>query len=294
MIHVIYNPVAGPKSVRKIERLRAALGGTGQPFVVSETAGPGDAMQFARDAAESGATAVVAVGGDGTINEVANGLAGSTVPLLIVAHGTGNVFARELSMPAAVEDCLALLSTGRTITIPLAKAGGRYFAIVASAGFDAEVVEQVRSHHKNRFGIAAYVLLGMRHFFRPQPSLWLEFPGRERIEAQSVVLCRGRMYGGGVVMAPEADLEGDKLHVIVLTKTGRFALLGFVANVLRGRHLSSKNVVHRVTGSLWVRSTIPSAAQIDGEYLGPLPVRFEMTEKTLTLFVPDTRSASPS
>ncbi len=243
-------------------------------------------MLLAREASSCGAFAVVAAGGDGTINEVANGLAGSGTPLLIIAHGTGNVFARELSMPASVEDCLALLSSGRTITIPLAKAGNRYFAIVASAGFDAEVVERVRSSHKNRLGIAAYVLAGIRHFFRPQPSLWLEFPGRERMEAQTVVLCRGKLYGGGVVMAPHADLEGNELHVVVLVKTGRPALLGFVVNVLRGRHLSSRNVVHRVTDSLWVRSTIPSAAQIDGEYLGPLPVRFEMTGKTLVLIVP--------
>jgi diacylglycerol kinase (ATP) len=233
----------------------------------------------------------VAAGGDGTINEIANGLAGSDVPLLIVAHGTGNVFARELSLPHGVEDCLALISSGRTITVPLARAEGRYFAIVASAGFDAEVVEQVRSSHKNRFGIAAYVLIGMRHFFRPQPSLWLEFPGRERMEAQAVVICRGRLYGGGVLMAPEGDLESGGMHAIVLKKTGRTALIGFVLNVLRGRHLASKNVLHRVTDSLWVRSTIPSAAQIDGEYLGPLPARFEMTEKTLRIFVPEAYSS---
>jgi YegS/Rv2252/BmrU family lipid kinase len=286
MIHVIYNPAAGPKSVRKIDRIRECLARTGEPFRIDETGGPGDATLLAREAAASGATAVVAAGGDGTINEIANGLAGSDTPLLIVAHGTGNVFARELSLPHSVEDCLGLLSTGRRITIPLAKAGDRYFAIVASAGFDAEVVERVRSRQKNRFGIAAYVLAGFQHFFRPQPSLWLEFPGRERIEAQAVVLCRGKRYGGGVLMAPDADIEGSELHAIVLVKTGRAALLGFVAAVLRGKHLASKHVMHRTTRSLWVRSTIPSAAQVDGEYLGPLPARFEMTDATLRLVVP--------
>jgi YegS/Rv2252/BmrU family lipid kinase len=286
MLHVIYNPVAGPKSVRRIDRIRELLAASGKPFEVHETAGPGDATWLAREAAASGASAVVVAGGDGTINEVANGLAGTPVPLLIVAHGTGNVFARELALPQSVDDCLALLDRGRAITIPLARAEGRYFAIVASAGFDAEVVERVRSSHKNRLGIAAYVLMGMRHFFRSQPALWIEFPGRERMEAQAVVLCRGRLYGGGVVMAPDASLESRDLHAVVLLKKGRTALLGFVLNCLRGKHLASRHVLHRVTDSLWVRSTIPSAAQIDGEYLGPLPVRFEMTEKTLTLLVP--------
>jgi diacylglycerol kinase family enzyme len=212
------------------------------------------------------------------------------VPLLVVAHGTGNVLARELALPSPVEECLALLSTGRRITVPLATAEGRHFVVVASAGFDAEVVERVRSSHKNRLGIAAYVLAGMRHFFRPQPSLWLEFPGRERMEAQSVVLCRGRTYGGGVVMAPGADLESDGLHAIILKRKGRWALLRFVLAALRGRHLAFRGVEHRVTRSLWVRSTIPSAAQVDGEYLGPLPARFEMSKKTLTLVVPGSYS----
>jgi YegS/Rv2252/BmrU family lipid kinase len=291
VIHVIYNPVAGPKSVRKVDRIRAALSKSGRPFVFHETGGPGDATLLAREAAASGAEAVVAAGGDGTINEIANGLAGSDVPLLIVAHGTGNVFARELSLPHGVEDCLALIASGRTITVPLARAEGRYFAIVASAGFDAEVVERVRSSHKNRLGLAAYVLMGIRHWLRSQPSLWLEFPGRERMEAQAVVLCRGRLYGGGVVMAPGADLESRGMHAIVLAKRGRLALLCFVLNVLRGKHLASRNVAHRVTDSLWVRSTIPSAAQIDGEYLGPLPARFEMTDRTLRILVPETYSS---
>ena len=111
------------------------------------------------------------------------------------------------------------------------------------------------------------------------------------MEAQAVVLCRGRMYGGGVVMAPDASLESRDLHAVVLRKKGRAALLSFVLKVLRGRHLASKHVLYRVTDALWVRSSVPSAAQVDGEYLGPLPVRFRMTDRTLRLIVPPGRPA---
>lgn len=287
MIHVIYNPVAGPASIRRIDDVRRFFAESSLPHRILETAGPGDAVFLARAAAAAGADTVVAVGGDGTINEVANGLAGSRTRMAIVPHGTGNVFARELDLPASPEGCLALLTRGKTIEFRLARAQDRYFALLASAGFDAEVVERVTSRWKNRLGVPAYVLAGLRHLFRPQPSLWLEFPGRERMEAQAVVLCRARKYAGGVRMAPDADLADDALHVVVLARMGRAALLMFTLDALRGRHLSSRNVRYRVTRSLWVRSRIPSAAQVDGEYMGPLPVRFEMTDVRLRLVVPE-------
>jgi YegS/Rv2252/BmrU family lipid kinase len=286
MLPVIYNPVAGPKVVRKIDRVEAYLSGRGVPFEILKTAGPGDATLLAREAAHAGAEAVVAVGGDGTINEAANGLAGSATRLVVVPHGTGNVFSDEIGLPETVEGCLALLSEGKTIEIPLARADGRYFVLMASAGFDAEVVERMASGHKNLLGIGAYILAGMRHLLRSQPSLWVEFPGRERMEAQSVILCRGKKYGGGVTMAPAGNLFANSFQVVVLRKAGRLAIIRFALDAMRGKHAVSPSVLIREATTLFVRCRIPSAAQVDGDYLGPLPVRFEMTDVTLRIVVP--------
>ncbi len=286
MLRVIYNPVAGPKVVRKIDRVEAYFSGRGVPFEILKTAGPGDATLLAREAAHAGVEAVVAVGGDGTINEAANGLAGSATRLAVVPHGTGNVFADEIGLPETVEGCLALLSEGKTIEIPLARADGRYFVLMASAGFDAEVVERMASGQKNLLGIGAYVLAGMRHLLRSQPSLWVEFPGRERMEAQSVIVCRGKKYGGGVTMAPAGNLSASSFQVVVLRKAGRWAILRFTLDALRGKHAASPSVLIREATALFVRCSIPSAAQVDGDYLGPLPVRFEMTDVTLRIVVP--------
>src|SRR5512135_3565997 len=216
MIDVIHNPVAGPKGVKRIDRVRAYLSARGLPFRIRETSAPGDAVVMAREAALAGADVVVAVGGDGTMNEVADGLAGSATPLAFVPHGTGNVFAREFSLPESVEGCLDLLSTGKTISVRMAKANERRFVLLASAGFDAEVVERMHHRQKNLLGIAAYVLAGARHLLRSQPTLWLEFPGRERVEAQSVIVTRGRKYGGNVTIAPGGDISGDTFQVIAL------------------------------------------------------------------------------
>lgn len=286
MLRVIYNPVAGPKMVRKIDRVGDVLSGSGIPFEILKTSGPGDATLLAREAAYSGADAVLAVGGDGTINEVANGLAGSPTRLAVVPHGTGNVFADEIGLPETVEGCLALLSEGATIEIPLARADGRYFVLMASAGFDAEVVERMESRNKRYLGIGAYVLAGMRHLFREQPTLWMEFPGRERIEAQSVIVCRGKMYGGGVTMAPAGNLPANSFQVVALRKAGRWAIMRFTLDALRGKHSASPSVLIREATTLLVRCRIPSAAQVDGDYLGPLPVRFEMTDVKLRVVVP--------
>ncbi len=286
MIDVIYNPVAGPKIAGRIEKVRSYLSRQGVPFRIRETAGPGDAVVMAREAAFEGADTVVAVGGDGTVHEAANGLAGAATRLAVVPGGTGNVFAKEFSLPASVEGCLALLTEGKTISVPLGKANDRYFVLLASAGFDAEVVERMHHRQKNALGIAAYVLVGARHILRKQPALWLELPGRERIEVQSVIIVRGKKYGGNVTIAPAGNIEGTAFQVIGLLRKGRWAIAQFALDALRGRHTASRHVLVRETTSVVVRSSIPSAAQVDGEYLGPLPVRFTMTGVPLKIVVP--------
>src|SRR5512140_2215904 len=286
MIDVIYNPVAGPRVVNRIERVRSYLAARGLPFRIRETAAPGDAVVMAREAALEGADAVVVVGGDGTMSNVADGLAGSATRLAFVPHGTGNVFASEFSLPESVEGCLDLLSSGKTISVRMAKANDRRFVLLASAGFDAEVVERMNSRQKNFLGIAAYVLSGARHLLRSQPTLWLEFPGRERVEAQSVIVARGRKYGGNVTIAPEGDISGETFQVIALLRKGRWSIAKFAFDALRGKHTVSRHVLIRESPSLLVRCAILSACQVDGEYLGPLPVRFTVTDVLLRVVVP--------
>lgn len=286
MLRVIYNPVAGPKVVSKLDRIRVVLTRRGVPHEIVKTVKPGHATRLAREAALEGHGAIVAVGGDGTINEVANGLAGTETRLCVVPHGTGNVFAAEAGLPPSAAACVELLFNGKTVDIPLARAGDRYFVLLASAGFDAEVVERMGQRGKNVLGIGAYVVGGLRHLLRYQPTLWMEFPGKERIEAQAVLVCRGKRYGGKVTMVPDGSLAKSSLRVVALLSTGRWAIVRFTLAALRGTAASSPGVLVRETQSVLVRCSIPSAAQVDGDYLGPLPVRFEMTETMLHVVVP--------
>ena len=124
---------------------------------------------------------------------------------------------------------------------------------------------------------------GAVHPLGEHPSLWMEMPGKERVEAQAVIVCRGKKYGGGVIIAPSGNLEGDTLQVVALRRLGRWPILKFTWNVLRGKHAGSPDVLIQETSSVLVRSRIPSAAQVDGDYLGPLPVRFTMTDAGFSL-----------
>jgi len=286
MIDVIYNPIAGIKTAGKIERIRVCLTAMGLDFRIRQTKGIGDAALMARDAVASKVKAVVAVGGDGTIHEIATGLAGSKTPLLIVPGGTGNVLAKELGLPASDNNCLSLLAEGKIISIPLGIANNRFFVLLGSAGFDAEVLERMSSRQKNYLGIAAYLFAGVCHFLKKQPPLWLDLPNRERIEAQAAFIVRGKKYGGNVTMAPEGNIRKKTFNVVILLRKGKWAMIKFVLNVLMGKHAQSSDVLIRESKSVTIRSTIPSAAQVDGEYLGPLPVQFKMSNVFLRLIVP--------
>lgn len=286
MIVVIYNPVAGIRTAGKIERIRVCLAAKGFEFRILQTKGTGDAVLMARYAAASKAEAVIAVGGDGTIHEVANGLAGSRTPMLVIPGGTGNVLALELGLPASPEECLSLLAEGETISVPLGTANNRYFVLLGSAGFDAEVLERMTHRQKNYLGIIAYILAGARHFLRKHPSLWLDFPNRERIEAQTVFIVRGKKYGGNFTLAPDGNIKKKAFQAVILLRKGKMAMAKFAIDLLLKKHTLSKDVLIRETTSVTIRSAIPSAAQVDGEYIGSLPVRFTMSDLFLRIIVP--------
>src|SRR3990172_12536012 len=117
----------------------------------------------------------------------------------------------------------------------------------------------MNQRQKNRLGIAAYYLCGARHLLRPQPAVWLEFREGEGVEAQAVVVARGKKYGGNVTIAPDGDILGETFRVIALLRKGRWSIVKFVLDALRGKHGGSRHVLVRESPSLFVRCTIPSA-----------------------------------
>ncbi len=283
---VVYNPVA--RGAPPLDRLRAAAGSLdGWEALVETTDAPGHATAFAGEAARHGYDAVVACGGDGTVSEVANGLARSTTALAVVRGGTANVWAREARLPKRVDAALRLLDQGEVRTIDLGLAGERYFLLMAGVGFDAAIVRDVSQGLKRRLGAAAYLLHGAQRAFtyRSQPA---------DLVAEGVSLPDGlywlllgntRNYAGVLDITHLARADDGLLDLCLLRKGGPLRLAWLAPWVLLRRHHRRPEVLYRQLTSFDVR-TPGLPVQVDGEYLGETPLRFEVAPAALRVVVP--------
>ena len=267
-VRAILNPRAG---VSPVEARRAAERGhpAWSDFDLSVTDGPGHATELARAAAEAGAELVLAVGGDGTANEVATGLIGRSAALGIVPMGSGNGLARALGIPLRPTDALDALFNGVRRTIDVGMLNGRPFLNIAGVGFDAAVSRAFhdRGRAGGRRGLLSYVWLSLREMLRYRASgVAIEADG-ERVLARPFVLvfANGPQYGAGAVINPGGRLDDGRLELVILDDAPLPSLLVAAPRMFLGgierargyRRLSATRVV--VTGER------PLVAHRDGD-----------------------------
>jgi YegS/Rv2252/BmrU family lipid kinase len=282
--------VRNPTSRRAptLERLReAAAHIEGWEITIESTAAPAHATELARAAASQGYDAVVACGGDGTVNEVANGLARSATALAVVRGGTANVWAKEIHVPKDPRKALRLLADGEVRTIDLGRAGERYFLLMAGVGFDAAIVREMSGGTKRRFGAAAYVLHGLRKAIGYRSvTAEVEADGHSLSgPLYWMVLGNSRSYGGVFNLTNLAKIDDGRLHMYLLRRGGLLRLVWLLPFVLLGKHHKRPLVVHQEIEALDVRSGgLP--VQIDGEYLGETPLHFGVAAGALRVMVP--------
>ena len=286
---VIYNPAAGQWRKRKLQTTLAALKGLGCSVHLFATQKAGDAQVRAATLTAEDCDVVVAAGGDGTINEVANGLAnapGAVPPLAIIPLGTANVLAQEIGLRGNPRAVARAIAGGGRMTVHLGEANGRYFVMMAGVGFDAHVVANVDLALKRRTGKIAYVVetlvQGLRYGF---PRCRVTVDGQPH-EAYSVVVCNGRHYGGPFVAAPKASLAEPAFEVCLLQKGGYRHVLRYGAALVMGR-LSALPDVQILTGrTLKIEGEAGLPVQGDGDIIATLPVEITVAERTLELVVP--------
>lgn len=286
----IVNPNAGNGD--EVERLRAILEelpGTSVAF----SEGPGDAEALAREAVRDGAGLVVAAGGDGTLNEVVNGLAEdfSRVRLGLLPLGTGNDFARSIDVPADLDAALAVLKEGdvRTLDVGRAELGGkcRHFLNMAVGGF-SPVVSEKADEAKDRWGPLAYLrgaidaLPELRNF---RAILTLNGAERIEIETWNVVFSNGRFVASGIQVAPQSLLDDGLLDVMIAPATTLPQLARLVPQILLGRHLESDFLLFRKATCIEITSDPPMAFNVDGEIVGESPAVFEVLPRALKVVV---------
>lgn len=285
---VIFNPIAGRRRHRRLAAVLERLSRLGWHPELARTTRRGDAEEAARRAAEENYDLIVVAGGDGTLNEAANGLAaaGRGPPLALVPLGTANVLAAELGLPRRPAAIARMLVRRRTQTIHLGRIGQRHFLLMASAGVDAAVVRGVDAALKHRAGRIAYAIEAVRQALRYGfPELAVTVDGLP-YTARMVVASRARHYGGAFRVAPGADLRDDFLHAVLLRQGGPAALLRYAWALATGRlaRLPDVEVVRGRVVTLDAPAGIP--LQADGDAVGELPVRVTVSDRTINLVVP--------
>ena len=292
---VIFNPAAKGDKAR---RFRAHLAEIGRTAALRETRGPGDATALASEAVREGFDTIVAAGGDGTLNEVLNGLADAPGGLAqarlgVLPLGTVNVFARELRLPWEPLAAWKLVLAGREKLVDLPRAEwrgpagpcARWFCQLAGAGLDARAIELVDWHWKKRIGPLAYVLAGLKALRERHPQIQV-LAGEARETGELILLGNGRLYGGDYALFPQAALSNCKLEVCVFPSVGWGTLLRVGPSILF-RGLLPERAVRRLSGAtVTLTSAARVAFELDGELAGELPVTFTLKAAALRVLVP--------
>ena len=292
---IVLNPYAGQASSlrQNVEEARNVWLAHGWTVDVETTHQPGDGVRLAREAAEQGYDVVAAAGGDGTINEVINGLAGTRTALAALPIGTVNVWVRELGFPLEPRAAAAALLHARRHRIDLGRAGDRYFLLMAGIGFDAAVVNEVRSDEKRRLGALAYVV---RAF-----DLALRYRGRRARIALDGRIIRGRvllvvignsqLYGGVFKITARACIDDGLLDVCIIKGDSLAEAPLRLFSILRQRYnLDPRIEYHRArVVHIDTRGALP--VQVDGDQSGSTPMTFSVAPGALYALLPQTPPA---
>jgi diacylglycerol kinase (ATP) len=309
---IIYNPMSGrpgrrAEDVREMARLLMLRGIESD---ARATTGPEDAARLAKEALEREADIIVGYGGDGTINEVIQELAGKDAALAVWPGGTSNVVARDLGSPFATTQIADMIAAGKTRRISLGLVTGvggrglrdgehaaqplsadpqplrRYFLMMAGIGLDASIARAVNRKLKRRTGEFAYWVSGVRHFFvwRGEPFS-IEVDGR-CFESTFALVGNGKGYGGGMMMTPNARLEDPWFEVYILPpQRNNLAYLRALRACMSGKPdvpgvllIKGEHVVANSAVEPWVEA--------DGEIIGPLPMSFDIVPDALSIIVP--------
>jgi diacylglycerol kinase (ATP) len=287
---VILNPAAG--SVKDVDALVERIRDLPDAEVCI-TAKAGAAIQSTRTALRKGCEMVVAAGGDGTLNEVVNGLRedASAIVLGLIPLGTGNDFARTLGLPREVDEAIALLRAGHTRAIDLVRVKSdemRYFVNVSTGGFSGLVDEKLTPEMKKTWGPLAYLrgaaaALPKLRAYRTTVSL--DSAESLTLSLYDVVIANGRYVGSGTQIAPEASVDDGLLDIVLIPECSAAELAVLAARVALGNHLSSPAIVFRRAAKVTVNSRPRMWFNVDGELVGNEPAEFEVLPRALQFVV---------
>jgi lipid kinase YegS len=264
LLFVIHGARAELPAVRRLIDVARAAGHTVTPRI---TWARGDAANFALAAARDGVDTIVALGGDGTVNETLNGLSHYDVPLGIIPLGTANDFARQTGIPLDPDDALDLILREEPVRIDTGELNGRRFLNVSTAGIGAEATAETAAESKEALGALAYAITGARKLVDLQPIAARFTAPEMEIDTTFLVLAvgNGRSTGGGTLLTPKASLTDGLLDVCIVEPRPRREFARLALRFRKGQHLGRKGVHYLQLPSLRVAASRRITVNLDGE-----------------------------
>ncbi len=295
-ILVIFNPAAGRerRHAKRLGRVVAELERRGCTVTILPTGAPGDAEQLAREA-DPAFDLIVAAGGDGTVNEVANGIFAAR-PLAVLPLGTGNVLANEIGLPRDPRRLAEVIADGTPKPIWPGRAGDRLFLAMIGVGFDAEVLGALDPWLKRRIGKLAFIWAILVCLGRYRRGEFVVGTEGGAYRAASAIVTTGSLYAGRFIIAPVARLDVRQLHIVLFRRAGRLAVLRYLGAMLLGRlhRLADVSILTARRASVAAgkhAAATPSVVETDGEIRGRLPLAIEIAASPLLLVQPCRRVA---
>ena len=282
---VILNPTAGsPEHVRSWQERVESLAGD---CPVRVTSHPGEAEELAQRAIDEGFTRIVAAGGDGTVNQVANGLADRKAALGVLPMGSVNVFAMELGLPLHnLRRCWDIIEDTNIRQIDLPIANGRYFVQLAGVGLDAQVVKETSLAFKRSFGPLSYLISAAQIAARQPPKLFIESEETSVEEGSFVLVGNGRLYGGPFPFFKHAIIDDGLFDVVVFKRLGYLEIVKYLQDVVFSSDIKVPEIEYFQTRQLRITSEQDVPLELDGELAGNCPVDFRIRGKALRVLAP--------
>ncbi len=286
---LIVNPISGSGRGRKqsVEHVRNFMAQHCSDIVLHETRNRGDAALFAGAAVRDKFDLAVALGGDGTVNEVASALVGTDVCLGIIPVGSGNGLARSIYLPQDIEGACQVLLNGQQVRIDVGKLNDRYFFLIAGVGFDAQVGHSFDNHWRR--GPLSYFYLAAREYVSYRPSPMKLRIGQKCVEARPfvVAIANGQQYGNNALIAPAAKINDGLLNVLVVHRLPWWRLPTMIPKLFSGKIATVPDTSTFETDALVIERAVDAWVNVDGEvYSEPAVLHISLIPKSLKLMTP--------
>lgn len=283
---IIYNPNAGRGQHELLLAVLNELEKKDAQYTVLVTEYAGHAMTIAKENHNS-YDVIVAAGGDGTINEVINGLRGSNATLAIIPVGTSNVVAKEILLPHDPEIIADVITEGKIKKYYLPKINGRYFSLMASVGYDSTAVKCVNRKLKKKIAEGAYFFSFMKALFATDNIKYELSVDENKHHAYGAIISNGKYYGGNFISAPDASIFDPGLYVVMLKKKGRIAAMKYFLSIIFKRINKNKDVGIIEATNINIKATGQANIQIDGDHFGYLPAQISIGKENIKIKTPN-------